>query len=232
MSETELQLAERVRVTDRDRWLATLYAPEAVRPALIVVHALDLELAKVAATTTEPMLGEIRLAWWRERLDGLDRGEVPAQPVLQALAREVLPRGVAGAQLARFEDAWLGVLAGPPDAAGLERHVAARGRALFGVLAALLGSGGGGGGMADEGGGTDTTAALGRAWAAGEAARAGWGIAAVPRPPRMAPALRSLAGLATLGGRDLARAAAGLPPEPRATAARQWLLLRAALTGR
>lgn len=212
--------ADLVRTSDRDRWLATLYAPQAVRPALLAVHALDLELAKVAATTTEPMIGRMRLAWWRERLEGLDRGEVPAQPVLQALARDVLPRGVAGAELAAFEDAWLDVLGGPSDGAALARHVAARGGAVFGALAALLDD--------DRAAGE----ALGASWAAGEAARAGWGAVDVPSPPRAPPALRSLAGLAALGRRDVARAVAGQSLEPRGAAARQWLLLRAATFGR
>jgi phytoene synthase len=38
----------------------------------MAVQALDLELESVVAGTTEPMIGEIRLAWWREALQGLD----------------------------------------------------------------------------------------------------------------------------------------------------------------
>ena len=220
MFEAIANAAEFVRAADRDRWLATLYAPEPVRAACLAAHALDLELAKLVATTTEPMIGRIRLAWWRERLMGLDRSEVSAQPVLQALVRDVLTRGVTGARLAVFEDAWLDVLAGLPDAAALARHVAARGAAVFGTLATLLG------------GDLAAAEALGASWAAGEAARAGWGVVDVSLPPRAPPALRSLAGLAALGRRDVARAVAGQAVEPRATAARQWLLLRAATFGR
>lgn len=204
-------VAAAVRDADRDRWLATQYAPAGLRPALFAVHALDLEFAKVAATTTEAMLGEIRLAWWRERLVGLDAGDVPAQPVLRALAGTVLPRGVAGATLAGFEDGWLALAAGD-----IARHVTLRGSALGGALAAL--------------GGADPAvgAALGTAWAAGEAARAGHDVAA-GQMNRAPPKLRWLAGLAALGVRDVAKKQ---PPEPRATAGRQWVLLRAALTGR
>src|SRR5688500_15300158 len=88
-----------VRDRDRDRYLATLYAPAAVRPALFALHALDIELAAVVDPTTEPMLGQIRLAWWREQLQALDSGGVAAQPTLAALAAEVLPRGISGASL-------------------------------------------------------------------------------------------------------------------------------------
>ena len=75
-----------VKARDRDRYLSVLYAPAAARPALLALHGLDLELAQVVASTTEPMLGEIRLAWWRDALLALDAGQVPAQPLLALLA--------------------------------------------------------------------------------------------------------------------------------------------------
>lgn len=203
--------ADFVRDADRDRWLATLYAPAALRPALFAVWALDLELAKVATGASDAMLAEIKLAWWRERLGDLDKGVVPAQPLLRALAADVLPRGVAGQALASFEDGWLALLA---DEGG--RHFTLRGAAVGRAVGALAGADG---------------AALATAWAAGEAARAGHDVVA-PATERAPKPLRWLAGLAALGLRDVARAARGLPPEPRATAGRQWVLLRAAVTGR
>lgn len=215
MTATDDAAADLVQAADRDRWLATLYAPAPVRPALLAVHALDIELAKVVATTTEPMIGRIRLAWWRERLQGLDRGEVPAQPALQALAVEALQRGLSGALLSGFEDGWLALLDGD-----IERHAALRGAAVGGALAILLGAEAGAG------------AALLADWAAGEAARAGHVAVAGSAPSRAPSSLRPLAGLGALGRRDLAAAAAGQAPEPRATAGRQWVLLRASLIGR
>ena len=219
-------IAQLVATGDRDRWLATLYAPAPARGALLAIHALDLEFAKVAATTTEPLLGEIRLAWWRERLESLDRGEVPAQPLLQMLAREVVPRGVTGARLAQFEDAWRGMLAGPPGNTALALHIAARAHAVFGTAVDLIGSSIG---IAENALIVDT---FGLAWAAGEAARGGLCLNDVGALPRAPAALRPLAGLAVLGVRDRTRAATGRAPEPRASVARQWVLLRAAMTGR
>jgi hypothetical protein len=89
-----------------------LYAPEPVRPALFALHGIDLEMASVVVGTTEPMIGEIRLAWWREALQGLDEGRVPAQPLLALVAAELLRRGIKGADLAEIEDRWLGPHAG------------------------------------------------------------------------------------------------------------------------
>ena len=85
-------LEARVRRVDPDRWLASrLVADPARRAAVIAVYALNDELARVGESVTNPLAGEIRLAWWRERLEAVAAGaEPPAQPVLLALA-PVLP---------------------------------------------------------------------------------------------------------------------------------------------
>ena len=81
------------------------------------------------ATTTEPLLGEIRLAWWRDRLCELDTQPAPAQPLLQALQARVLPR-LSGAELATLEDGWLARLGGNAGEGTAQ---------LFGLAARLLG---------------------------------------------------------------------------------------------
>jgi 15-cis-phytoene synthase len=202
---TDLEIIEaEVKARDRDRWLACLYAPAVARPGLIALMALDLELAQLVVTTTEPMLGEIRLAWWRERLEELDAGKVPAQPLLAALKAHALPV-VRGADLAGLEDRWIDMLGhdGVTDA-----HVAGGGL-LFALAARLLG------GDAAE------ADALGRAWVLGEAVAG-----------RTAPALRPLRALAVLALRDAARARAAQAVEPRGSLGRQWAMLKAVAFGR
>lgn len=98
---------------------------------------LDLAFADVVATSSDPNLGAIRLAWWRERLEELDQGQgPPAEPRLQAVARDLLPFGVTGGELSELEDAWLPVLHNDSLAEGLKL----RGRILFRVGARLLGA--------------------------------------------------------------------------------------------
>lgn len=94
----------------------------------------------MVATNSDARLGAIRLAWWRERLEAIAAGEAPpAEPKLQAVARELLPRGVSGPELSELEDAWLPLLEpfpwSEPQVAGL----VLRGRLLFGIGARLLG---------------------------------------------------------------------------------------------
>ena len=100
---------------------------------------LDLAFADVVATSTDPNLGAIRLAWWRERLEGLDQGkDPPAEPRLQMVAKELLPRGVAGAELAKLEDGWRPLLEPCPWGREQVDALRLRGRVLFGLGARLL----------------------------------------------------------------------------------------------
>jgi len=80
-----------VRSGDKDRFLATLFAPEKYRRALFAVYAFNLEIARVRELAREPMAGELRLQWWTDVLSGAGRGDVAANPVAAAL-REVVVR--------------------------------------------------------------------------------------------------------------------------------------------
>lgn len=71
--EASYSLAELAK-GDRDRYLVALAAPAAQRDVLAVLAAFNLELARVADTVSEEMLGFIRLQWWREALDEMDSG--------------------------------------------------------------------------------------------------------------------------------------------------------------
>lgn len=48
--------------------LAVAWSPPKVRVRLTMALLLDRRLARIVARTTEPMLGQMRLAWWREAL--------------------------------------------------------------------------------------------------------------------------------------------------------------------
>jgi 15-cis-phytoene synthase len=197
----------------RDRDLVRLYWPAELRPAFDALFDIDDAMADVVARSTQPALAAIKLAWWRERLQELDRGKIP-EPRLKAAAAELLPRGISGAELAELEDGWAALLEETPD---LERALN-RGATLFGLAARLIGS--------DP---SHLLALAGRLYAAGALRRLGL----VPRgswavwPSRSVPvAFRRLTGLAVLAKRDLHRR------EPEGTPGRAWALLRHRLTGR
>jgi 15-cis-phytoene synthase len=74
-----------VRDGDPDRFFAGLFAPADKRPHLFALYAFSFELARVRDAVSEPMLGDIRLQWWRDALQGEARGDVKANPVAAAL---------------------------------------------------------------------------------------------------------------------------------------------------
>lgn len=79
-----------VRAGDRTAWLAALFAPEPVRPALHALAAYRLELARIVATVRDPMAAEIRLQWWRDAIrdEGYGAGRsVPLVDTLREAAR-------------------------------------------------------------------------------------------------------------------------------------------------
>src|SRR5690242_9720539 len=74
-----------VREADKDRFLATLFAPAEHRPALYALYAFNIEINRIRDLAREPMPGEIRLQWWREVVEGGRTEEAQAHPVAAAL---------------------------------------------------------------------------------------------------------------------------------------------------
>jgi phytoene synthase len=75
-----------VRRADPDRYLSALFAPADRRPLLMALYAFNVEVARVADTVREPMMGEIRIEWWRETLAGARQGMARNHDVARALA--------------------------------------------------------------------------------------------------------------------------------------------------
>lgn len=88
--------AVQVRRYDYDRYLCTLFAPTERREGLFALYAFNAEVAKTRTAVSEPMLGEIRLQWWREAIAGIYEGEPRRHEVVQPLAAAIrrfeLPR--------------------------------------------------------------------------------------------------------------------------------------------
>ncbi|WP_296676025.1 hypothetical protein [Novosphingobium sp.] len=84
--------------------LALAYASAPIRKALLASLGLDVRLAKIVANAREPVLGQIRLAWWRERL--ADPAPVPGEPLLQTIFSAPVDRQA----LRNLVDGWETVL--------------------------------------------------------------------------------------------------------------------------
>lgn len=214
---------------DADRRLALSYVPPSDWPSVAALWALDAALGAVLAGRREPMVGRIKLAWWREALERLDREPPPAQPVLEALAASVLPRGISGVELSGLEEGWaILVEPGPLAPADLDAYAVNRGGRLFRQTARLLG--------AES---SPEVEQAGRGWALADLARhsrepeeaeaAFEATGAVLPDFRWPPRLRPLGMLAALARRDVDRGATRL--EPAGAPARMWRMLRHRFTG-
>lgn len=77
-----------VREADKDRYLATLFAPADKRPALFALYAFNHEVARLRESVREPLAGEVRLQWWRDAIMS-QTGEWRAHPVAAALMETI-----------------------------------------------------------------------------------------------------------------------------------------------
>ncbi|OYX38169.1 MULTISPECIES: squalene/phytoene synthase family protein [unclassified Sphingomonas] len=147
-------------VADPERALALSYAPRTARAGLAALWALDETLGGILRGGRDPMVSQLRLTWWYEALCRLDQAPPPAQPLLQALAAEILPRGITGAELAAMIDGWEALL--DPDPLGdnaIAAYAEARGGGLFRAAGRVFGSP------------TDALVAAGQGWALVDLAR-------------------------------------------------------------
>ena len=132
-----------VRAADKDRYLATLFAPAEHRDALYALYAFNLEVARVREVVRDPLAGEIRLQWWNDVLHGVDRGEVAAHPVAAALRAAILRYRLPVERLAALVAARRFDLYDEPMAtlAELESYAAGASADLIASAADILGGG-------------------------------------------------------------------------------------------
>ncbi len=92
-----------VRQHDRDRFLTVLFAPAERRDDLFALYAFNYEVAKTREVVSEPLLGRMRLQWWRESLDAIYAGAPPRQhEVVGPLAAAIRRRGLSRAHFDRI----------------------------------------------------------------------------------------------------------------------------------
>ncbi len=200
--------------------LALSYAPRVARPSVQTLMLLDNRLAAILRAGGEPVIAQIKLAWWRDRLSENPNTWPTGEPLLERLRQ--WPADPA--QLLPLVNGWEGLLAEELTMAAIEDF--AQGRAL--AWAALV-----------PAGQADAVTAAARAWAladlalnlgngdeAGAARRLA--LAGRPQTTRLPRAFRPLAVLRALSRRALERGSAEVLDGPLAG----LIALRIGLTGR
>lgn len=134
------------RAFERDRYLSALLAPRAVRDDLVAITAFAGELARIPAAVSEPMIGEIRLQWWRDALTSAFEtparatGEsIPASghPIADAVVAAARRHGLPLAELVSLIDAQSDRLEDAPFSS--QRDVIANARRWDGGLFRMAG---------------------------------------------------------------------------------------------
>jgi NADH dehydrogenase [ubiquinone] 1 alpha subcomplex assembly factor 6 len=106
MSETDASYcAKLLRRQDPDRYLTALFAPADRRPDLFALYAFNLELARARESVREPLMGRMRLQWWRDALAEIGAGRPRAHEVVRPLAAAMAARRLSPALLERLIDA-------------------------------------------------------------------------------------------------------------------------------
>jgi phytoene/squalene synthetase len=116
-------------------------APPAARPYLFAFYAFNAEVSRIAESVREPMLGAIRLEWWRETAEGAASGKPRNHDVAQGLAALLADQPVRLVDLeaiiaARAFDSSADAFA---DFAALENYLDATSGAVMRVAAKILG---------------------------------------------------------------------------------------------
>jgi NADH dehydrogenase [ubiquinone] 1 alpha subcomplex assembly factor 6 len=116
--------ADLVRSRDHDRFLTSLFAPAGRRAELLALYAFNQEVAQTAERVSEIIMGQIRLQWWREAIEGIYAGTPRRHPVVEALSRVVERHDLPRARFETIIDARERDLdpAAPADLDELERY--------------------------------------------------------------------------------------------------------------
>ena len=137
------ECSDLVRRTDKDRFLATLFAPADRRDHLYALYAFNSEVAQVRDKVSDALPGEVRLQWWNDVLAGGGHGEVQRHPVAAALLDTLRTFSLPAEPLIEIVEARTFDLYDEPLATltDLEGYVASTASVPMRVSAAILGAG-------------------------------------------------------------------------------------------
>ncbi|MGX7895200.1 hypothetical protein [Tsuneonella sp. HG222] len=178
--------------------LALAHATAATRPYFLAFFTLDARLGGIVRRRVEPMLVQMRLAWWRETLEGPAVTWPRGDPLLEALAGWREPAALAG-----LAAGWENLLSDRLDSSAIAAFEEGRQAALAAVAREV-----------GAGASAEATEAAARTWALADLAanlsdpaeRAQVVTHGLPVQREALPrSLRPLAILAALGGRALER---------------------------
>jgi 15-cis-phytoene synthase len=130
-----------VRAGDKDRFLASLFAPEDKRKHLHALYAFNIEVSRIPELVSDVAVGEIRYQWWLDTIDAIYQGEEQQHPVAQGLAAAIsvgdLPKhALQNLVKAKIFDLYADPM---PSMADLEGYLGETSSALIQMASLILG---------------------------------------------------------------------------------------------
>lgn len=106
-----------------DSYYAVRFAPRELRPALSLVTAMYRSLREIPLTCSEPAVAQVKLEWWEQELDSMERG-LGRHPITTALGRVYLQKPALGVHFKAVLHATASEVGGIelPDQAALKKH--------------------------------------------------------------------------------------------------------------
>lgn len=135
-------LAAALRRHDRDRYQTALFAPAERREALFALYAFNYEIARIRESVREPLMGLMRLQWWRDALDEIYAGAPPRRhAIVEPLAAAIATHRLTQAHLTALLDARAQDMeeTPPPSLAALEAYAAGTSSRLLLLALEILG---------------------------------------------------------------------------------------------
>ncbi|WP_238321658.1 squalene/phytoene synthase family protein [Halocynthiibacter namhaensis] len=135
--------AEMVQKGDPDRFMAVMSARPEQRAPLFILYAFNLEVARAAWASQEPMVGQMRLQFWRDVVESANSDAVPrAHEVARPLTLLIREKGLDASVLDDLIAArWWDLNKDPfADEIAFHAHIAATSGGLMRLAAKSLGA--------------------------------------------------------------------------------------------
>ena len=66
-------ISSRVKEFDYDHYLCSIFSPSLMRERIVTLNCFNYELSRVRRSVSDPLLGQIKLQWWRDELVGISK---------------------------------------------------------------------------------------------------------------------------------------------------------------
>ena len=134
--------------------LALAYAPAAIRPAFALLLRFDVRFAGIVGLASEPLIAQMKLAWWRDAMLAAPPQRPAGEPLLSSLF--ALDNSVLNDAAVMLADAWEILIANDDwSPSTIDDFAKARQQAVFRGYTQLIGA-------------PDCPAGLGEQWALGD----------------------------------------------------------------